>query len=65
VGTGIGWLPESVVTEDLANGTLCQIEGRSEVIELDVMAVRKPSTATPLAEKVWRQIVSNASDLAN
>lgn len=61
VGTGVGWLPQSVVAQEIENGSLYQIEGRSAIIELEVLAVRKPATATPFAEKVWSQIVTSTS----
>ena len=56
-GIGVGWLPQSVVAEDIATGRLSQIQGRAAVIELDVVVVRKKGTGTPLLEKVWKQIL--------
>lgn len=59
VGAGLGWLPKSVVAEEIEKGNLSEIEGRAAIIELDVVAVRKPTGTTPLTEKVWGQIVAN------
>lgn len=56
-GMGIGWLPQSVVAEDIATGRLSLIKGRSAIVELDVVVVRKNVAGTPLLEKVWKQVL--------
>lgn len=56
-GIGVGWLPQTAAAEDIVAGRLSRLEGRSAVIELDVVAVRKKATGTPLLENVWKQVV--------
>ncbi len=51
---GIGWLPQSVVEQDLATGNLVQLKGRSAVMELDVVLVRKQGVQSELVEQIWQ-----------
>ncbi len=57
---GIGWLPESVVEQDLDSGRLVQLHGRSAVMELDVVLVRKQGTQSGLAEQIWQEALQQS-----
>jgi DNA-binding transcriptional LysR family regulator len=54
-GAGMGWLPRSVAAQDISRGNLVELKGRSMVLELDVVLLRKPSTQSELVEMIWQQ----------
>lgn len=53
VGQGIGWLPKSVIEEELRQDTLLILPESTAILELDVVLVRKSVTGSPLMQKIW------------
>lgn len=52
-GQGVGWLPQSVIEEELKQNKLQALPEGDAVLELDVVLVRKPATGSPLMQKIW------------
>ena len=52
-GQGIGWLPKSVIEEELRHNTLQVLPEATAVLELDVVLVRKSVAGSPLMHKIW------------
>ncbi|OIQ32557.1 MAG: hypothetical protein BM562_04635 [Alphaproteobacteria bacterium MedPE-SWcel] len=53
VGQGIGWLPRSVIRDELQRETLQILTENTPVLELDVVLVRKPVSGSSLMQKIW------------
>jgi LysR family transcriptional regulator, hypochlorite-specific transcription factor HypT len=53
MGQGIGWLPKSVIADELKKNTLQILTESNAVLELDVVLVRKPVTGSALMQKIW------------
>ena len=63
-GRGIAWLPESLVAEDLADGSLeCAAPSAPEVL-LDIRLIRPAAQLGPVAEAFWALATRFASGLA-
>ena len=52
-GRGIAYLPRSLIKDDLTQGRLVQLDGRTTV-HLDVRLYRSKETLAPAAEALWR-----------
>ena len=52
-GQGIGWLPKSVIEDELQQNKLLVLPAGGVVLELDVVLVRKLATGSSLMQKVW------------
>lgn len=55
-GIGVGWLPESIVADDLATGRLALAGDTSWTIDLPVYAYRLAQRARPLLADVWANL---------
>ena len=53
VGSGLAWLPESMVLEDLKAGRFVQVEGDQWVIDLDIRIYRHAEPRRPQVEMLW------------
>ena len=52
-GQGVGWLPKSVIEDELRQSTLLVLPEGTAVLELDVILVRKSITGSSLMQKIW------------
>ena len=52
-GQGVGWLPKSVIDDELQQNKLLVLPAGNEVLELDVFLVRKSATGSALMQKIW------------
>jgi DNA-binding transcriptional LysR family regulator len=55
-GRGMAWLPESLISEDLAAGRLVRSGGREWDIGIEIHLFRPRSRLSPVAEKFWNQV---------
>lgn len=53
IGQGIGWLPNSVIRDELQANSLVVLTESTAVLELDVVLVRKSASGSTLMQKVW------------
>ncbi|TNJ43306.1 LysR substrate-binding domain-containing protein [Phaeobacter sp. B1627] len=53
VGQGIGWLPNSVIRDELRQESLVVLTESTAVLELDVVLVRKSVSGSSLMQKIW------------
>ena len=52
-GQGIGWLPKSVIADELKQNTLHMLTEDKAILELDVVLVRKSVAGSSLLQKIW------------
>ena len=52
-GQGVGWLPKSVIENELRQNTLMVLPEGTAVLELDVVLVRKSVAGSSLMQKIW------------
>ena len=52
-GQGVGWLPKSVIENELRQKTLLILPESTAVLELDVVLVRKSAAGSSLMQKIW------------
>ncbi len=52
-GSGLAWLPESMVLDDLASGRFVLIPGDDWVIDLDIRIYRHMASSRPQVEMLW------------
>ena len=64
-GQGVGWLPESVIENELRQNTLLVLPENTAVLELDVVLVRKSVTGSPLMQKIWDVAAAGQDILAS
>lgn len=57
-GHGVGWLPQSIVADDLAAGALVQAADASWTIELPVCAYRLAQEPNPAVQAIWSNLPS-------
>lgn len=57
-GAGIGWLPETVVAEDLRNGRIVLLSDSLPSLDLRIMLYRRPDLRITTALEIW-----NSADL--
>ncbi len=62
-GRGVAWLPETMVTEDLAFGRLARCADASWEVPVAVRLYRPHMPLTPKAEEMWR-LAGGAADLS-
>ena len=55
-GTGMAWLPESLVRVELASGTLVRAGDASWDVALDFCLYRAPHSSSTAAERIWALI---------
>lgn len=55
-GKGIGWLPESAVTRELATGELKAVGNAASRATLEVLAIRKQGTGSAAVETFWSHL---------
>lgn len=53
-GRGIAWLPQSLVTDDLANGQLAAAGGDAWQVALDIRLYRTPASLGTAAQAFWQ-----------
>jgi DNA-binding transcriptional LysR family regulator len=59
-GHGVGWLPQSIVADDLAAGVLVPAGDANWTIELPVCAYRLARQPAPAVETVWSNLPEDA-----
>ena len=64
-GQGVGWLPKSVIENELRQNTLLVLPENTAVLELDVVLVRKSVTGSPLMQKIWDVAAAGQGILAS
>ena len=52
-GQGVGWLPKSVIENELRQKSLLVLPESTAVLELDVVLVRKSVAGSTLMQKIW------------
>lgn len=55
-GYGISWLPESAVSEELANGQLVRAGGPEWSAELEIRSYRATANSNPTMQELWRSL---------
>lgn len=55
-GSGFAWMPETAVSQELANGSLVQIADDTWTARLTIAALANPATFDPVAQEVWQQL---------
>lgn len=55
-GWGVAWVPESLMTAELAGGTLVRAAGNSWDISVEIRLYRSKSNRRPIVGKVWSLI---------
>ncbi|WP_390910426.1 LysR substrate-binding domain-containing protein [Pseudosulfitobacter sp. SM2401] len=55
-GSGFAWMPETAVSQELANGSLVQIADDTWTARLTIAALANPTTFDPVAQEVWQQL---------
>ena len=55
-GRGIAWLPQSLITDELASGELQLAGSQKWHLPIDVRLYRQSSDMTPAAEALWRVV---------
>ncbi len=55
-GSGIAWLPESVVAEELADGRVMRIGGAEWTADLTLSAFASPDQLDPVGRRVWEAL---------
>ncbi|MES2686315.1 MAG: LysR family transcriptional regulator [Pseudomonadota bacterium] len=55
-GRGVAWLPQSLITDELASGRLVAAGGPEWAIELDIRLFRSEAALPPAAEAFWRKV---------
>lgn len=55
-GVGLGWVPKSLVEQELENGTLVSLEETLPAFELNVMLLRTENELSRQAEDFWTQM---------
>ncbi len=63
-GRGAAWLPESLIAEDLAQGTLVRAGGAAWEIRVEVRLYRPRARQSPAAEAFWALAASQGSEQA-
>ena len=64
-GQGVGWLPKSVIENELRQNTLLVLPENTAMLELDVVLVRKSVTGSPLMQKIWDVAAAGQGILAS
>lgn len=60
-GHGVGWLPESSVARELADGTLVPAGPSQWHGTLEVRVVRAAANTNPLIERLWAHLGEDAT----
>lgn len=55
-GSGFAWMPETAVSDELANGSLVQIADDTWTTCLTIAALANPATFDPVAQEVWEKL---------
>jgi DNA-binding transcriptional LysR family regulator len=55
-GSGFAWMPETAVSDELANGSLVQIADDTWTARLTIAALANPATFDPVAQEVWKKL---------
>ena len=64
-GRGVAWLPESLIGEDLAQGTLVRAGGAAWEIPVEVRLYRPRARQSPAAETFWALAAGSANQDGN
>jgi DNA-binding transcriptional LysR family regulator len=56
-GSGISWLPESLVSQDVNNGLLCRGGGHKWDIDLKINLFRLSNNAAPQLGQIWQRLM--------
>ncbi|MBD8891718.1 LysR substrate-binding domain-containing protein [Roseibium litorale] len=55
-GAGIGWLPESAITEELESGSLVVLDSGLPDVRLDVLVFRRTVPGSVIMERFWAHL---------
>ncbi|MFT4782344.1 MAG: DNA-binding transcriptional LysR family regulator [Paracoccaceae bacterium] len=55
-GSGFAWMPQTAVSDELANGSLVQIADDTWTARLTIAALANPATFDPVAQEVWAKL---------
>ncbi|MGJ7544345.1 LysR family transcriptional regulator [Variovorax sp. LT1R16] len=55
-GTGLAWLPGTLIRQELAQGTLVRADTASNDIPMEIHLYRRGDHAKPLGRQIWQQI---------
>ncbi|HCP81538.1 MAG TPA: LysR family transcriptional regulator [Octadecabacter sp.] len=55
-GSGFAWMPETAVSNEIANGSLIQIANEEWTAPLTIAALANPLTFESIAQEVWREL---------
>jgi len=55
-GTGISWLPESLIAQDIENGLLCRAGDHHWDIDLDINLFRLHAKPAPQLQLIWQHL---------
>jgi len=62
-GHGVGWLPESCVTDELRDGRLVPAGPAAWTTSLEVRLYRSATNTKPIVAKLWSFISSELSEV--
>jgi DNA-binding transcriptional LysR family regulator len=57
-GEGLAWLPERIIADDLAKGTLIRTTGPDTAIDLAISLFRPPTPLGETAERFWDRVIA-------
>lgn len=55
-GSGVAWMPETAILEDLASGRVVQVGGQDWTASLTISAFSNPGSLTPTARQLWQSL---------
>lgn len=55
-GIGVAWLPQSLVADELARGTLADLSASLPALDMDLIAVRRLDSPSAVVDRVWERI---------
>ena len=56
-GKGAAWLPETLISDDLASGRLVRAGARSHDIPLQIRLIRSPDCRNRAADALWESLL--------
>lgn len=61
-GTGIAWLPQRLVADDVARGTLAIVGGKDWQIGFDIALYRRRHQPHPVLDAIWQRVRQGSGD---
>jgi len=62
-GFGVAWIPNSIIADDLANGTLVRAAGEEDDIKVDIVIYRYQRNSVPNTKQFWKNLLKNYTKL--